>query len=470
MRSEVFSRIFQRLKDFFANKKNRYIVLGSVLLLGLMLGVLVLAVSSSPVQSFFEITDQDESGTLRVKLTDEKTGESLTLEEPEEIANLYALLSRLQFQRRRGGTEENSWAFTVDLFHAERDFLRARFTDHEAVFVSYAGTEGRGYITRELGFYEVDTTALEASLTSSLEIFYGDILLARAEKEAAEKEEAEEEEEIIEITVKEIEPAITVIINNHPASRPSSGLQKADYVYEFLVEGGSTRYLAVFRTLQEANFNIGPIRSLRPYFAVQSLEHGGIVAHSGYSARTREMISGLGVFQIADTGNNFWRDSSRRAPHNLYSNINNLYRAAGDRPRVVERTYQLKGEKPEDYQEVETVEIAYSPHNRVFFEYNAEDEKYYRFINGEPHTELETGEQFSAVRVIIRETPHRNVPGPDGLVDIELHGSGRGTLYEGGRAYQVSWSRTGSETIYEYEQGGEVQPIPGQTWIQVVRQ
>src|SRR5690625_4585473 len=41
---------------------------------------------------------------------------------------------------------------------------------------------------------------------------------------------------------------IGVMINNHPAARPQSGLSKADIVFEILAEGSTTRFLALFHS------------------------------------------------------------------------------------------------------------------------------------------------------------------------------------------------------------------------------
>lgn len=100
-------------------------------------------------------------------------------------------------------------------------------------------------------------------------------------------EEVEEIEEDLTIRVQQVKPVV-VVINNHRAAWPQSGLQQASIVYEFLVEGGTTRYLAVFDRHFEEDFVVGPVRSLRPYFGEQAREYGGVVAHSGYSVRTQE--------------------------------------------------------------------------------------------------------------------------------------------------------------------------------------
>ncbi len=455
----------QKINIFISNKRNVYLVLAITALVVVSLVVFFVSGPEPPVYQFVELAQTDERTTIKIDMQDVPAGEHVVIEGPDDIEAFFMLMVPLEFQNIRNPQETPQWLFTVDLFHTENDYsMRVHFADEAAAFVAYPSPNGQDSITEHEGLYKIIAPPGDAAIITALDSYYYEAVLAVAEKEAE-----EEEEPLQKMTVKEINPAITVVINNHPAARPSSGLQKADFVYEFLVEGGSTRYLAVYRTLREENFNIGPVRSLRPYFAVQSLEHGGIIAHSGYSERTRQMVQGMGVFQIADTGNNFWRDSSRRAPHNLYTNMNNLYRAAGDRPQVEEITYVMDEEKPSVFGKADTIEINYSAHNRVRYEYDEEQEIYFRFINGEPHTELETGEQYVAARVIVRETQHQNVPGPEGLVNIELHGSGTGMLYEKGYEHQLTWSREGNQTVYHYVHGGEVKSIPQTTWVQVVR-
>src|SRR5271163_2095848 len=51
-------------------------------------------------------------------------------------------------------------------------------------------------------------------------------------------------------------PAMAVKIDNYPAGRPQSGLDKADIIFEEPVEGGITRFAAVFQCQTSAL--IGP--------------------------------------------------------------------------------------------------------------------------------------------------------------------------------------------------------------------
>jgi hypothetical protein len=56
-------------------------------------------------------------------------------------------------------------------------------------------------------------------------------------------------------------PALAIKVDNYPAARPQSGLDHADIVFEEPVEGGVTRFVAVYQC-DEASL-VGPIRSAR---------------------------------------------------------------------------------------------------------------------------------------------------------------------------------------------------------------
>jgi len=447
----------ERFSRASRNKKRRlYILLGSVIAAAVV--IIIFTTTSSPEEepawNFGELSKFELEEVEELVLRNGGAGSEVSVNDPELIKEFSALLEPLTFKHVGDGELKPEKGYTAEFYFSETANLGMVF-DGSSVEVTSSG--GKPLLIEE---FQGGKYSLSEDITSELDTFLQEALANR---------EVEEKEEPAKVEVEEKEPAISVVINNDPAARPSSGLQEADFIYEFLVEGGHTRYLAVYREYHDENFEIGPIRSLRPYFAFQSLDHGGIIAHSGYSARTREMIQGLGLFQIADHGDNFWRDASRRRPHNLYTSIDKLYDISADELQVEEHTYSLEPSGEErNYEEEHFIEIDYSPINRVSYSYDEEQEVYFRYINEQPHTDRETGEQYYADRLIIRKTPHRNVPGTD-LVDIDLSGSGDGRLYEKGRRYDITWERDGSETVYRYMDGTEVDPIPGTTWVQVVR-
>ncbi|HSO95040.1 MAG TPA: DUF3048 domain-containing protein, partial [Acidimicrobiia bacterium] len=77
-------------------------------------------------------------------------------------------------------------------------------------------------------------------------------------------------------------PALAVKIENTPDARPQAGLDTADVVYEEQVEGGITRFWAVFNSTRPTT--VGPIRSVRAMDPNLLAPLGGIAAYSGGTA------------------------------------------------------------------------------------------------------------------------------------------------------------------------------------------
>ena len=74
-------------------------------------------------------------------------------------------------------------------------------------------------------------------------------------------------------------PSLAAKIDNHEGARPQVGLDRTDIVFEELVEGGLTRYVAVWHS--DVPEQIGPVRSIRPMDPDIITPYGGIVAYSG---------------------------------------------------------------------------------------------------------------------------------------------------------------------------------------------
>lgn len=89
-----------------------------------------------------------------------------------------------------------------------------------------------------------------------------------------------------------------------------------------------------------------------------------------------------------------------------------------------------------------------------------------RSMAGEPHLDHDSEEQLSASNVLIVEAEHRILDSV-GRRSVSLLGSGKGYLLQLGKYREVQWERTNG-IIRAYDNGRELELIPGQTWIQVV--
>ena len=133
-----------------------------------------------------------------------------------------------------------------------------------------------------------------------------------------------------EIWLKRPRRAIAFKIDNNLNARPQSGLQEADAVYEVLVEGGMTRFLAFF--LDKSSSYLGPIRSARPTDPTLVRPFGGTLVVSGATEGLIPAIRELGVPVLEEQASpTMFRISSRKAPHNLYADTELVRQKIDDR-------------------------------------------------------------------------------------------------------------------------------------------
>ena len=111
---------------------------------------------------------------------------------------------------------------------------------------------------------------------------------------------------------------VAIKIDNHPDARPQSGLDVADAVYEVLVEGGLTRFIALFH--QSDSDYVGPNRSGRPTDSklIASLA-GAPFQISGSQGWVKNIFDADEINVVWDNGVTTWRNPLRPRPHNLYT-------------------------------------------------------------------------------------------------------------------------------------------------------
>jgi len=264
---------------------------------------------------------------------------------------------------------------------------------------------------------------------------------------------------------------IGVMINNHSKARPQSGLLQADMVYEVLAEGMITRFVAIYQS-QEADL-IGPVRSIRPYYIDIINGFDAYIVHSGSSQEALATLQNSNlpdIDEIENAGSVFWRVDFRKMPHNLYTNTTKItsfaekrgYRLEGYIPELV---FINEGKKIEG-DSATNITIKYASDYIVGYQYDEKAGVYKRYINGNPHTDLDTGEQLTASNIIVARADHRVVDS-DGRREIDVYGPGDGYLFQDGKVQAIEWERTDG-VIRAFVDGEEQGLIPGQTWTLIV--
>ena len=87
---------------------------------------------------------------------------------------------------------------------------------------------------------------------------------------------------------------VAVMFNNLKAAQPQLGISQADIIYEVPAEGGITRMLGVFQSLEGVG-TLGSIRSSRPYYLELALGHDALYVHAGGSPEAYKDIPAWGV-------------------------------------------------------------------------------------------------------------------------------------------------------------------------------
>jgi len=269
---------------------------------------------------------------------------------------------------------------------------------------------------------------------------------------------------------------IAVLVDNIAEARPHSGLADADVVYEAPAEGGIPRLMPIYFTASPTR--VGPVRSARHYYVYLAAEYGAALVHIGASPQGFQALSLTALPDVDEirNGPGFSRDRRRYAPHNAYINlaaVRQALEAAGTTLHGSPGGLEFgSASPPADGQPLESLEIDYPGGERyvVQYTYDGEARTYLRGMDGAPHRDAETGQQYAARAVIVQFVPAPEIAGDDkGRLDVEVVGEGKGLLALDGQLYPITWSKAGpaEPTHYRYADGGPVVLPRGQVWIQI---
>lgn len=275
-----------------------------------------------------------------------------------------------------------------------------------------------------------------------------------------------------------VRPFAVMIDNQGSKVLPQGGLDKAQIVYEIIVEGGLTRLMPVFWDTDAEM--IGPVRSARDYFLDYSLEYDAIYVHYGGSPKALKDIPKLGIKEIdgiylgpdvfwdlTEDVNN-WQDS--------YTSMEKLKAYAEKRKYGMTAdvkfpfTYNQEEIPAEKGETAETVTLKY-PSMTSRYEYESATGLYKRFRQGKAHMERVGGNQLTAKNIIIQYVPNHTIKGdPEGRQELITTGAGKGYFITGGKAVKLKWSKAsrGAQTKYTDEAGNAITLNSGQTWIQIM--
>lgn len=275
--------------------------------------------------------------------------------------------------------------------------------------------------------------------------------------------------------------AILVAIGNSPPERPQSELALADVVFEYLTEGGITRFSAVY--LCRDATNIGPVRSGRLINLENVPMLNAIFVHVGASEGVLARLHASEVNQakfdeyVGDPG--ITRIAVRQPPFNAYTSTELIWSLARERgwlPGTHTTILKFSDTTPSGGSPAARIDLPIRPGvTDVSYVYDSASGAYLRSMGGFPHAEISTGQQLSAANVLVIYAAHTETDIiEDSLgsrsVQIDLAGGGRAQLLRDGQVYEGAWSRPDAHAFFELKEssGNPLLLKPGVTWIQIV--
>ncbi|MFN8530106.1 MAG: DUF3048 domain-containing protein [Anaerolineae bacterium] len=248
------------------------------------------------------------------------------------------------------------------------------------------------------------------------------------------------------------------ISNFPPLVRPQSGLNAADVVYEYEVEGGVTRFAAIFRS--QAPSHVGPVRSGRLLDLELVQMYQALYSYSGASAPVQNLIVhqpwALNIVSPS-VGDNCEEAGFCRFPrdgvafeHTLYADTNMIWDRATR--RGVNTGYRARGfafatQPDPNGTSANDVFINWYGQTDARWQWDATAQRWVRFTDGVAHFDAADEQQLWADNVVVIEVTHEErsdlfeEESRAASQQIDLWGSGRALVFRDGQYYEGYWER-----------------------------
>jgi hypothetical protein len=273
-------------------------------------------------------------------------------------------------------------------------------------------------------------------------------------------------------------PALAVKIENSVDSRPQTGLNAADMVWEEVVEGGITRFVAVYHSTLPPQ--LGPIRSVRPMDPAIAAPLRGLFAFAGGQRPFVDAIAREGLQVVShDAGaDGFVRLTTRYAPHNLYADPTAFVAQADSEHQsapAAQFGIAAPGQQP-------TALVAGAPTAVVNLKLSGVSHPkwtwdpaghWLRAEGNTPAVEAD-GTQLRAANVVVMRvevvnTKYGDVGGTP-VPETRMVGTGEALVATGGHTLAVTWTKNSAIEPVALT-GADGQPVllaPGNTWVELV--
>lgn len=273
-------------------------------------------------------------------------------------------------------------------------------------------------------------------------------------------------------------PAVAIKVVNVPAAYPLSGLEDAELVFEEVVEGGVTRFMALYHCTDADR--VGPIRSVRAIDVPILAPLTGIMAASGGNPTVLSIIRTSGIYLVEEFPQ--WASAVMRIPRPGISRDHTLYAKTAEVRRFGMEEGGIRKPPPRKFftfgdleetgftgRKAERVSLTFGRLTTVIYEWNGS--AWERAQDGVLFQD-EDGDPIEIDNVIIEE---HTVNNSDSMVDVagnpspeiaDETGSGVAFILRDGVAVKARWVRDAVDAPTRYEKDGQLIPLKsGRTWI-----
>ena len=267
-------------------------------------------------------------------------------------------------------------------------------------------------------------------------------------------------------------PAVAVKIENSPAAYPLSGLDDAEVVFEELVEGGLTRFMAIYHCTDSKK--AGPVRSARIVDPPIMVPITRILAAAGGNAIVRKALDKSKIVTIdEDTAGNALRRISRpgiSAEHTLYGNTEKIRKVGTEKFEDVPQEGIFRfGELPAGGEKARSVTLFFSQADPIVYQWKGG--AWGRTQHGEAF-QVEGGPlEIDNVIIELHKVDYSkrlfDVAGNPSIEIADPVGSGDALVFRDGRVFEATWSRKAAtdRVVYTGSDGEEIALAEGTTWV-----
>jgi len=280
---------------------------------------------------------------------------------------------------------------------------------------------------------------------------------------------------------------LAVVLNNIPDALPMNGVSKADIIYEYCVEGGLTRMLALYQDFNDVGV-IGSIRSARHYTVQLAESYDAILVGAGRSPQAQREVTNLGIPFLNEVEGPlrdiFYRDRNR-IPDRRVGSVHSVV-TTGDRIKewLPQYDFRLLHENnyehsisftddgtPKNGSNATEVAVRFSHGKTTSFIYDPSAKAYYARQSNMDFTDANDNTRPVFANVLILRMKVTGIQDDDaGRLDIVTTGTGDGYFVSGGKYIEIDWTRSdlSSPFVYTQKDGTKFALGVGKTYICII--